>query len=64
MKTERGLWLTRTERKAMAAPVIEAHTAKRNPGQIPYVKPMSVIDPAKPNKGGCEAITMTEQTVN
>ena len=48
----------------MAAPVIEAHTAKRNPGQIPYVKPMSVIDPAKPNKGGCEAITMTEQTVN
>lgn len=42
----------RTERKARAAPSIEAIEAMRNPGHIPYVNPISDIEPAKPNRGG------------
>lgn len=48
---------TRTDKKAMAAPSIEAMEAIRNPGQMPYVKPMRDIEPAKPNRGGCDAST-------
>ncbi len=31
---------------------------------MPYVKPMRVIEPAKPNNGGCEARTTTKHQDN
>jgi len=49
--------LTLTEKKAIAAPNIEANEAIKNPGQMPYVKPISDMDPAKPKSGGCDAKT-------
>jgi hypothetical protein len=44
--------LTLTLKNATAAPVILAALATSIPGHRPYVKPMSVIDPANPNNGG------------
>lgn len=43
--------------KANPAPSIDARPAIKNPGQIPYVNPIKVIDPAKPNSGGWDAST-------
>ena len=44
--------LTLTDKKAMAAPSMEANEAIKNPGQIPYVNPMSDMEPANPKRGG------------
>ena len=52
---------TRTDRKARAAPSIEAIEAMRKPGHIPYVNPIRDIEPANPNRGGCDARTSRYQ---
>jgi hypothetical protein len=50
------------DRKAKAHPKREAIQATKAPGHIPYVKPMRDIEPAKPNKGGCDAKTKTQDS--
>jgi len=47
----------------MAAPMSVDIDAISAPGQRPHVKPISVIEPEKPIRGGCEDSTAIDQRV-
>ena len=55
--------LALTETKAIPAPNRDDMEATRNPGHIPYVNPIRVIDGMKPNNGGWEASAVTCQAI-